>query len=347
MHQRRPIRLGPCLMVVASLVLAACSGPAPTHHADSKARVSSVRGVTDSPLPGYMLIADRGNGRLLIVTPAKKIVWSVTLDRSAAWTAAPLAADDAFLSPDGRTISINAEDMQVLAHVDLRTRKITWSYGHDGFFGSAPGYLHTPDDAYPLPNGDTLVADIFNQRIIEISPAGQIVRQVGTTGLRLHDPPRAFAAPNGDTPLPDGGILVTEIGGSWVDRINAAGRLVWSLQLPGIHYPSDAQLLADGSVLVVDYHSPGTILRVRPDGHVVWRYLVRAGPGRLDHPSLAIALPNGLVALNDDDNNRVVIINPATNAIVWQYGHTGVAGMRPGFLNGPDGIDFLPPGTKL
>jgi outer membrane protein assembly factor BamB len=298
-------------------------------------------------LPGDLLIADRGNGRLLVVTPDHRIIWSLVLDRSAGWTQAPLAADDAFFTPDGKSISINAEDQHLIARIDIATRRITWSYGHDGVPGSAPGYLNTPDDAYPLPNGDTLVADIFNQRILEISPSGRIVRQLGTTRVRRHDPPRAFAAPNGDTPLPDGGMLVTEIGGSWVDRIDRAGNLVWSVQLDGVYYPSDAQLLADGTILVVDYHTPGAVLRVRNDGTVLWRYRVVGGPGQLDHPSLAIQLPNGEIALNDDNNDRVIVIDPKTNRIVWQYGHLGVAGSAPGYLNGPDGIDLVRPGIVL
>lgn len=299
------------------------------------------------PLPGDLLIADRGNGRLLIVTPDKRVIWSLTLGREAGWTQAPLAADDAFFTSDGRQISINAEDQDVVARIDVATRRIVWSYGHVGVAGSASGYLNTPDDAYPLPNGDTLVADIFNQRILEIAPSGRIIRQLGTTGLHRHAPPVSFAAPNGDTPLPDGGVLVTEIGGSWVDRISASGQLAWSLQLAGIHYPSDAQLLPNGNILVVDYHSPGAVEEVTPGGHIVWLYRVLSGPGRLNHPSLAIALPNGNIALNDDDNDRVLVIDPRTSRIVWQYGHTGVPGTAPGYLNGPDGLDFAGPSVVL
>ena len=62
----------------------------------------------------------------------------------------------------------------------------------------------------------------------------------------------------------------------------------------------------------------------------------------LDHPSLALRLPNGLIAVNDDYRNRVVIIDPTTHRIVWQYGHTDVAGRRHGYLSLPDGMDFLP-----
>ena len=65
----------------------------------------------------------------------------------------------------------------------------------------------------------------------------------------------------------------------------------------------------------------------------------------LNHPSLAFELPNGDIAVNDDYRDRVVIIDPATRQIVWQYGHTDVAGTAPGYLNTPDGMDFVPDGT--
>jgi hypothetical protein len=62
----------------------------------------------------------------------------------------------------------------------------------------------------------------------------------------------------------------------------------------------------------------------------------------LDHPSLAMALPNGDIAVNDDFRDRVVVIDPRTKRIVWQYGHTDVGGTAPGYLHIPDGMDFIP-----
>jgi hypothetical protein len=48
-----------------------------------------------------------------------------------------------------------------------------------------------------------------------------------------------------------------------------------------------------------------------------------------------------LIAVNDDYRHRVVLISMRTKRIVWQYGHTDVAGRRPGYLNTPDGLDLL------
>jgi hypothetical protein len=49
-----------------------------------------------------------------------------------------------------------------------------------------------------------------------------------------------------------------------------------------------------------------------------------------------------MIAANDDYNDRVIVIDPRTKRIVWQYGHTGIASAAAGYLSKPDGIDLLP-----
>ena len=39
--------------------------------------------------------------------------------------------------------------------------------------------------------------------------------------------------------------------------------------------------------------------------------------------------------------DRVVVIDPVTNSIVWQYGLTDTPGTLPGLLSIPDGFDLL------
>jgi len=293
--------------------------------------------------PGGLLISDRGNGRLLIVNDAGRIVWTFPGSRSLP-PGQRFSADDAFVAPDGRTIVANDEQHQVVDRIDIATRRVTWQYGAYGRPGSVSGRLHTPDDAYPLANGDVVVADIRNCRILEIAPSKHVVRHWGRAGVCLDRPPAAFAMPNGDTPLADGGLLITEITGSRVIRLAPNGRVVFGVHVP-VRYPSDAHLTSDGSILVVDYSAPGAIVRLSPAGRVLWRYKVRGGPGELDHPSLAIQLPDGTIALNDDFRHRVLVIDPRTDRIVWQYGTTGRPGRRHGYLDTPDGIDVVPAGT--
>jgi outer membrane protein assembly factor BamB len=280
-------------------------------------------------VPGYVLIADRDNNRALLVSPSKKVVWQDTALRG---------PDDAFFTPGYRTVITNEEFNDTLVEVSLRGKQRVWTYGHSGVAGSSPGYLNTPDDAYRLPSGVTTVADIRNCRIVQLDRAKRVLRVLG--GSCTHDPPNGFASPNGDTPLPDGGLLVTEIGG-WIDRLGPTGRLLWSIRSP-VPYPSDAQLLPDGRVLVASFSIPGRIVILNRIGAITWSFGADSGPNRLAKPSLAVRWPNGLIAANDDYNHRVIVIDPRTKRIVWQYGHTGVAGSGPGYLNKPDGIDLLP-----
>jgi hypothetical protein len=288
--------------------------------------------VPAGPVPGYVLIADRNNNRVLLVSPQKKVVWRFTALRG---------PDDAFFTPGWKSIITNEEFNDTLRQVSLRARRIVWSYGHAGVAGASAGYLNTPDDAYRLPNGNTTVADIRNCRVVELTRRGKVARVLG--GSCTHDPPHGFASPNGDTPLPDGGLLVTEIGG-WIDRISANGRLDWSVRSP-VAYPSDAQLLPNGEVLVASFESPGKIVELTRTGRVTWSFGASSGPDRLDKPSLAVRWPNGMIAANDDYNHRVIVIDPKTKHIVWQYGHTGAASAANGYLDKPDGIDLLPAAT--
>jgi hypothetical protein len=55
-------------------------------------------------------------------------------------------------------------------------------------------------------------------------------------------------------------------------------------------------------------------------------------------------LPNGDIAVNDDFRDRVVVIDPRKNAIVWQYGKANEPGTGNGHLRTPDGMDFVPLG---
>jgi hypothetical protein len=293
-----------------------------------------------SPVPGYLLIADRGNNRMLLVDSHKRIIWRYP--RPGGGTSFPFHFDDdTFFGPNLRTIISNQEDQDTIQIISFPSGKVLWYYGHIGQRGSSPGYLDTPDDAYLLPNGLVSVADAYNCRILFISRSHRIVRQIGQTTVCVHHPPQTLGQVNGATPTPGGGVLVSEINGSWIDDFTKTGRLVWSVRAP-VTYPSDPQWLGHGKILLADYTKPGHVLIIDTHGRVVWRYGPKSGPGALNHPSLALQLRPGLIAVNDDYRHRVVLINVAQHRIIWQYGHTDVKGTANGFLNTPDGMDLLP-----
>jgi hypothetical protein len=294
------------------------------------------------PFTGDLLIADRGNDRLLLVNSNKQILWSFP---SATHPAPPQGfyfPDDAFFARHGTAIITNQEDQDTILELAYPSGQVIASYGHPNVPGRAPGYLNQPDDAYLLKNGEVTVADAKNCRILFLSPTFTYLSEIGSTGACHHDIPTDVAYPNGDTPLADGNFLVSEILGSYVDEVTQTGTVLWSVQLP-IAYPSDPQQLGPDLYLIADYTSPGGIFEFTREGQIVWSYQPTSGEGMLDHPSLAERLPNGLICVNDDYRNRVVIIDPATKSIVWQYGVTDSAGTGPGELKIPDGFDLLAP----
>ncbi len=295
-------------------------------------------------LPGYLLIADRGNDRILVVNPKHEIEFLYPTPADLANGRKLIFDDDTFVEPGGGALISNEEDNHAIVQVTLATHNLEVLFGHPGEEGSDDTHLKTPDDAYMLPGGTFTVADAYNCRILFIK-AHAIVRRYGSSGTCRHDPPRYLGAVNGDTPLPDGGVLVSEIEGSWIDAIDGNGQLSFAVKAP-VSYPSDPQPLPGGRILLADYAMPGHVLIIDRFGHVLWRYGPTGGSGELNHPSLAMALPNGDVAVNDDYRDRVIVIDPRTNRIVWQYGHTETPGTSHGYLNTPDGMDFIPAGPN-
>jgi hypothetical protein len=290
-----------------------------------------------------LLIADRGNNRLLLLTDTMHVAWKYPSAKAPRDPLRFYFPDDAFFIKHGTAIISNQEQNDTVVEIAYPSGKIIWSYGHPRKPGTAPGYLYEPDDAYLLKNGQITVADANNCRVLVINHNGTVAHQIGTNGACRHNPPASMGTPNGDTPLADGNLLVSEINGSWVTEYTPAGKLVWTVQLP-ISYPSDPQQLGRDRYLIADYAAPGQILEFNRAGHIRYRYRVASGPGRLDHPSLVELLPSGVFMANDDYNNRMVAIDPATRALVWQYGVTGRKGRGPGKLHIPDGFDLLLPG---
>ena len=289
-----------------------------------------------------LLIADRGNNRLLLLDDTMHLVWKYPSAHSPPDRLKFYFPDDAFFIDHGKAIISNQEQNNTIVEIAYPSGKIIWSYGHPRRASAARGYLHEPDDAYLLKNGQVTVADAYNCRVLVINHNGTVAHQIGSNGVCVHHPPSSMGTPNGDTPLADGNLLVSEINGSWVSEYRPTGSLVWTVHLP-IAYPSDPQQLGPDRYLIADYAAPGKILEFNRQGKILYHYSPASGPGMLNHPSLTELLPSGVFMANDDYSDRMVAIDPKTGALVWQYGVTGRKGRQAGMLNTPDGFDVLLP----
>jgi hypothetical protein len=108
---------------------------------------------------------------------------------------------------------------------------IVWEYSE----------LFFPADARRLSNGNTLIADCYNHRVIEVDPGKNIVWQY-TTGLGY--PCDAERLSNGNT-------LIADSGHYRVIEVDPSGNIVWEYSIYK-GYPCDAQRLSNGNTLITD-----------------------------------------------------------------------------------------------
>jgi hypothetical protein len=299
-------------------------------------------GSNPSVLPGPVVIADRDNNRLLEVSPQGRVLWRFPKSGDLASGQTFQVPDDAFFTPDGQQIVATQEEDFAISVVGVTRRRIVYHYGHTGVPGSVPNYVDNPDDAMLTPSGDLMFADIKNCRLLVIRPpAHRPLGQLGVTGNCEHGR-GSYGSPNGAFPMTGGDTAITEINGDWLDVVTPSGRRVSATHPPGFSYPSDTNEVRPGLFLSADYTDPGALETFTGRGRLRWRYEPR-GAAALDHPSLALPLPNGDILANDDRNDRLIVVDPRTNKIVWQYGHTHIPGSGEGFLSNPDGVDLAPP----
>lgn len=297
-------------------------------------------------VPGPVLIADGNGNRVLIIDPNGRLLWQFPSAGDLAAGQSFKAPEVAWFSPDGRQVVVASEDTNILYVIDITTHKIVFTYGTAGAPGAAgPNQVNAPDGIVMLPSGDLMVPDTGNCRIIQIhAGAKSISRQLGQTGTCNHNPPTSFSDPSGLFPMANGNYVLTEGVGHYVSEMTPAGKIVWSVKVPGVSAIYQTDEISPDRYLTVDHVAPGQALMFDHTGKVLWRY-APTGSQSLNKPSLAIGLPNGDVMISDKVNNRLIVVDPRTNKVVWQYGHTKVPGAGPGFLDNPTGMDLYPPNS--
>ncbi len=315
--------LGWLHLVARAPAVPAALAPTRHHHKANAPPAHHYRGLVGSrtPFSGAIYIADEQGNRIIKVNAQKQVLW----------TAHVPMPDDVNPTPNGGPLIVNSDATQVVYAVSPTTGQIVWTYGHSGHYGSQPGYLYIPEDSYGMPGQRVLITDPGNERAIMVSQTtGKILWQYGHTGVESTQPGYLYWT-NNAVPLADGNVLITDGAApgqpQQVVEVNPAGQLVWHVTLPSvIAYPSDAMPVGPGLYALADYANPGGLYVINRQGQIVWSYKVTAGPGMLNHASSINRLPNGNFLVSDDQNHRVVVIDPALHRIVWQYGTTGVSG---------------------
>jgi hypothetical protein len=164
--------------------------------------------------------------------------------------------------------------------------------------------------------GNILIADQFNNRVIEIDPSGKIVWSFGRG-------PNDFSAKS-------------IIGVNDAQRVGNYTLMAGTGTPAGV-IPQAPDGAADNRVMLVD-----------PFGNIVWQYgkfgQTGSGPNLLDTPVQCTWLPDAHVLITDQANNRIIEVN-LEKKIVWQY--PGSNKNDADQLNGPNSAELLENGHIL
>jgi DNA-binding beta-propeller fold protein YncE len=330
-------------LVVAVAVVAAIALATAATHARARATLFAAKGSgpgylaagTPGALPGNILIADSGNNRLLYISPAGQVAWKRR-------TPSPSSA---FATPLAHSVIVTQHRLAVVVQLSPRRLTLEYSYGRYRRRGTGYNRLIAPLAAQVSPSNDTLlVTDQASCRVLVLTPPSRVPTRVfGRTGDCTHNPPVSFAHPDSAFPTDAGGLVVTEPGPGWIDVVSNTGSLSASFAAPKLRLPSDANEYTPGKVIVAGRSDPGAVEELSERGALLWRYAPRRGPAALNRPTLALVLSDGDVLVCDTGNDRVVVIDPTTDRIVWQYGHRGHPGTAPGYLDAPGSAMLVQP----
>src|SRR6267142_4607476 len=164
--------------------------------------------------------------------------------------------------------------------------------------------------------GNILIADQFNNRVIEINPSGKIVWSFGRG-------PNDFSAKS-------------------IIGVNDAQRVGILTLMAGTGTPAGVIPQApDGA-------ADNRVMLVGPFGNILWQYgqfgQTGSGPNLLNTPVQSTWLPNFHVLITDQANNRIIEVTLGKK-IVWQY--PGSNNNPADQLNSPNSAELLENGHIL
>jgi hypothetical protein len=193
--------------------------------------------------------------------------------------------------------------------------------------GTVAGALYAQAAAAQDDNGPVLIADQFNNRVVEVNRAThKVIWRFGN---------------GSDLPGPHSVVGVND-----AERFGPFTLISGTGTPPGLPGCSNTvNGCPDNRVLIVD-----------PNGNIIWQYgqagVTGAGPDQLNTPVQSLFLvsfpyhPGPHVLITDQGNQRVILVD-VNRHIDWQYGTTGVSGAGPNQLNSPNSAEVLSNGHIL
>jgi PQQ-like domain len=265
-----------------------------------------------------VLAADRSTGKLAIVNAKGEVEWEFANKHD---------VHDLHLLPNGNVLTHTSHTTVV----EINPKKeIVWKYEakpKDGYKGRIEVHAFQR-----LDDGNTMVAEGGNSRIVEVNQDGKIVKEIA---LKV-----AKSDPHRDTrmvrKLASGNYLVCHEGEGAVKEYDAAGKVVWEYKLDlngrkrsGGHGPEGHGVEVYGAVRLENGHTliaggnNNRVLEVNKEGKVVWQIDQKDLPGiTLAWVTTLQVLPNGNVIVGNchaTDKNPQLIEVTREKKVVWTF----------------------------
>lgn len=269
------------------------------------------------PVAHRVLAADRGRGHLAILGIDGTVEWEMENKHD---------VHDLQMLPNGNILTHTSSTNVV--EIDPKTKEIVWKYEakpKEGYKGRIE--IHA---FQRLDDGNTMVAESGNTRIVEVDKAGKIVKVIPLTVKR----PNAHRDTRMVRKLASGNYLVCHEGEGAVVEYDGDGKIVWTYKLDlGDRKRSDghgpeghgvevfgAIRLQSGNTLIAGGNN-NRVLEVDPKGKIVWQVDQKDLPGiTLAWVTTLQVLPNGNIVIGNchaGPENPQLIEVTKEKKVVW------------------------------
>lgn len=267
--------------------------------------------------------------RLLVSDDTKHHIAVVGADGRIEWEYKVNALHDLHALSNGHFLFETS--YQHIVEVDPKSDKVVWEYDASKANGNA-GKRVEVHAIQRLADGNTMIVESGNGRIIEVDPAGKIVKEVKLK--RNH--PSAHSDTRLARKLANGHYLVSHEADGAVREYDGDGNVVWEFEVPlfgqkpaGGHGPEafgnqtfQPLRLANGNTLIATGNGH-SVLEVTPEKKIVWAIHQKDLPGiTLAWVTTLQVLPNGHIVFGNchagPDNPQVIEVDRDKH-VVWTF----------------------------
>lgn len=163
---------------------------------------------------GNILICDENNSKVYEITKSHDIVWEYYCDKPANY-ATRLSNNNTLISCSNHIVK------EVNSHYD-----VVWSFGEENKPGNDNDHLAFPEYSIRLKNGNTLITDTKNSRVIEVNHSKEI--EWSYTGFGL----TKLITPNFSHRLKDGHTYIVHTNHKQIIEVDQEGKMIWRLIMP-------------------------------------------------------------------------------------------------------------------